>query len=119
MSSHGLNLEVSLTGGAADLICVVEDLMIPFSDENFPQYQGKPKVFMPITCQNLGKKALGTSLDFLGNQLFDMLVCCPALPGYAQARYHKNGSLFVNLLTCNLMKYAKSWHLKQILNKVN
>lgn len=111
-----MNLQIELCGG--ELICVVERLMILFSDDNFPQYQGKPKVFMPIVCQDLGRKEFTKSLHYQTNKLFDMLVCCPALPGYTQNRCSVKGSLFVNRLMYNLMQYAMSWDFVHILNKV-
>ncbi|XP_037044086.1 uncharacterized protein LOC119080014 [Bradysia coprophila] len=118
ISSHGRNNEIELPGAEKHMICVVDDIMIPFSDKHLPLYQGKPKVFMPITCQNLGNSATGKSLEFRDNKLFDMLVCCPSLPGYSQLRVTKKGSLFVHCLVYNLTKYARSWHLKDILDKV-
>ncbi|KAG4072763.1 hypothetical protein HA402_005240 [Bradysia odoriphaga] len=118
ISSHGRNNEIELPGAEKHMICVVDEIMIPFSDKHLPLYQGKPKVFMPITCQNLGNSATGKSLEFRDNKLFDMLVCCPSLPGYSQLRVTTKGSLFVHCLVHNLMKYANSWHLKEILDKV-
>lgn len=119
ISSHGRNNQISLGGGPDEFVCVVEDLMIPFSDKNLAEYQGKPKVFIPLVCQNLGNRALGKSLEFLDNKLFDMLVCCPSFPGYVQNRFPKHGSLFVDRLVRNFMQHATSWHLKDILEQVN
>ncbi|KAJ6641658.1 Caspase-10, partial [Pseudolycoriella hygida] len=102
ISSHGANNEVSLSGIPEQSVCVVQDVMAPFSDKNFPQYTGKPKVFMPITCQNFGKSELGNGVKCTDNHLFDMLICCPCLPGYLQRRYFESGSLFVDRLVRNL-----------------
>lgn len=120
ISSHGFNFQVCLPGESNDSICVIKEMLIPFSDENFPEFQGKPKVFMPITCQNIGSLKIGVeeSLDFVGGKLFDMIVCFPCFPGYAQWRFYEHGSLFVNYLMANMMKHATSWHLTQILEKV-
>lgn len=122
ISSHGRNNQIELPGsgdGSRQKICVVKDLMIPFSDKYLPQYQGRPKVFMPITCQNLGNSSVGNSLEFLDNKLFDMLVCCPAFPGFIQFRITTKGSLFVHCLVDNFMKYATTWHLLEILDQVD
>lgn len=117
ISSHGVNHGIDLTEG--EHINVVKDLMIPFSDEHFCEYQGKPKVFMPIVCQNMGSWDCEKSLDDQANQLFDMLVCYPALPGYAHNRIDNKGTLYVHLLMQNLMKYAVSSDFVNILDKVS
>lgn len=122
ISSHGLSYEVSLTG-KDECICVIEDLMLPFSDNNFPEYEGRPKVFMPITCQDFGKKINqkkdGPSLGLLnGYELYDMVLCFPCLPGYPQERMHKRGTIFVNWLAYCLTKYAKKWDFVEILREV-
>lgn len=118
ISSHGLNNEVHLAGEPNEFICVVEDVMQQFSDDNFPQYEGKPKVFMPITCQNFGRWSPTKDLGPKGYQLYDMLVCYPVLPGFRQKRYSGKGSLFVNWLVYNFMKYATSSDLVTILTMV-
>lgn len=120
ISSHGVNGGIDLIEG--DCINVVEELMIPFSDTNFPEYQGKPKIFMPLVCQYLSGLESENSMHLSEldhqNHLFDMLICYPALPGFAHNRMRNQGTLYVNLLMYNLMKYARSLHFVQILDKV-
>lgn len=120
ISSHGSNHQISLPGGERESIWVVEDIMIPFSDTEFPQFEGKPKVIMPMTCQALDNVALDSKpSNYSSNRLFDWLVCCPCLPGCTTTRFPGKGSYYMHCLIDNLTKYAMSWHLTAILDKVN
>ncbi|RWS30547.1 cell death protein 3-like protein [Leptotrombidium deliense] len=132
ISTHGNYLNgKELFLGSDDDYMFREDILSYFNNRKCPKLIGKPKIFLIDACRG-GEEDSGIVIQrnatpfIRSDQLFvgkkipewsDILIYSSSVVGYVSWG-SKSGSFFTNVLTDSLKKYAHSYDLVTILEKV-
>jgi len=121
MMSHGANGELCLTGNdkKTSNANLMQDIVLPFCDAQFPPFRGKPKVFIVSGCQGFATSLYSRVLEFHDGRISDVLICLPAMPGYLSHRSLTDGPLFIHYLTRMIMEHGYRTEFQDLMGLVN
>jgi len=121
MMSHGANGEFCLTGEDKKTSNAnsMQDIVLPFCDAQFSQFQGKPKVFIITGCQGFATSLYSLVLEFQESRVSEALICLPAMPRYQSYRPYTDGSLFIHYLTKIIMEHGYRTEFQDLMGMVN
>jgi hypothetical protein len=124
---HGRNCEIELVGGIQhddeDVGWIPNtanfylDIVSQFSEENFPQFRGIPKVIFDVSCQVFNPSDVMERLP-KGELYTDILIAHAALPGQNANRFPKAGTIFVRVLLEVLMRFSAKLTLQKMMDIV-
>jgi hypothetical protein len=126
---HGSNGEIELLGGVDSMDAkgnskwtsntanFILDIVDPFSETNFVEFVGKPKIFFDVSCQNFDA-SVGRPEKSYEDVYTDMLIAQACLPGQASNRDEDSGSLFVRILIEVFMRFCAEFRLERMLDLV-
>lgn len=114
--SHGVMINVKLCD---KYLNVYEDILTTFSEREFPEFRGKPKIFFINTCQEIPKTfPSGTSCMDDTIVLSDMLLITPCYPGVKSKRSPSTGSYGLQMVTKVFREKWKTSHIEEMLKEV-
>lgn len=118
--SHGANGEICLTGrdhntNKANVMDVILD---PFSNKNFLEFIGKPKIFINEACQSFSTSHYTQALRLSENRYSDILFCQSSLPGFKSYRSEQNGCIYIYYLVKNICQHAYYVDFESVLKLV-
>jgi len=118
--SHGFQNLLGMSDGVN--INLYLDLVAFFSDEEFPDFIGKPKLFFTHACQSFSdSSSYELSLKeqgFLAKKYSSIFICFPQLAGNRAVRFGKEGTAFIHFICEVFGKYARTMDLNRLINQV-
>ncbi|CAL8099605.1 unnamed protein product [Orchesella dallaii] len=114
--SHGILYNVRMADHRR--INVFTNIVDHFSENNFKEFQGKPKIFIFQVCSYYHENDLIDCADFVRDPkdiYADMLYISASLPGIKATRNSKKGSYFIQKFVDVLKRFAGNKDLEAIL----
>jgi len=117
ISTHGCYDQVTLGDGVT--INPWTDLVYPFRETDFPEFESKPKIFISNACltfeegKKVEKKIEGSTKD-----IFVLLSCMPGYTSFRHPGQNSQGSWFLYFLMQAITEHYFDMHLTQIMREV-
>lgn len=146
LNSHGFNrdfIRMSDPPGRSEnstAIDLVLDIIGRFSNRNFPDFHGKPKVFLVNACRGVAmnrgvRRCFGElehrriqrdgnnndeqSKSFMGSEYSDIFIIRSTVPDYVSLRDLDRGTWFAECICKAFAEYSHELHFSDLKCKVN
>jgi hypothetical protein len=126
ISSHGGKYSNSILMNDVKEINLYRDIVYEFSDKRFPEFQGKPKIFLVSACQDFEDTEKPKSPDEdsnvqlvgSGDTIRDVIIVFATAPYQVAYSGTQKGSVFIKSVVDTFTKRADKDTLKEMLDEV-